>query len=479
MKENTKQIVIFIVLFVFLAGSFFAARLRLYPESLKLEEGIFAELIVHHSVGPKYCMIGRIDGEKIYVLSGHPAGLYELLRFGGKLVSDRFLKPVYQNDALITPRLRIFCSLYQLFFWVFLLIAVFRFKFVHRVGAIMLLFVAMLSPLAIKVSTDLQTDNTAGVVFCGAGALLFVLAVLGTRQKTIQTLLLLGGGILAGLGKQEWSFALLPAIFLTGLYLFIRKGKIGPVSPVPLYFITAGLLVGNLASYLLDPENYLEGIFFMLKLSNMTSLSQTSWSFSRWLDIMSFRLPFLPILLILILLIVCSILKEKSMPDPVLCVTALFGCFLFVGYILSEHSAKLRYFAPSLTVLTVAAIALLPAPMPGWYRRVFAGCLAVVLLTTAVFLYGCGPDRNESLEWIQSGQYQPQDSVVLHIDDAAVWNKPAFDYIIKNLNYENSKQILSARYGKTLVSREELAGIKSGDSPESSGLDFIPLELTQ
>jgi hypothetical protein len=455
MNTVKKNIVYSFLLSMFFVTSFFAARFPLLHEPLGFEDGIFAELIVNRPSGPYYSLLGRIEKEKIYGYISHPAALYELLRLGGWVGQKHLGSPIYLEDSLITPRLRVFCSAFQLIFWVQLLL----FLFINRTGRykwpILLLLTIMLSPLAIKASTHLQIDNTSGMLFCGTAALLFILSSKPDLKTGLRHLLLFSGGFVAGLGKHEWSIALAAALISTIILRKFLKNHISNEPLTNLCSIAAGLLLSNTASFLWDPVNYSRGFHFMLFFSKLAPSSAESWNFSHWLGLMKIRLPFLYVCLVLQVLIVYASVKNKKM-SIIAYAIVLYGFFLFLGYNLSDHNYQVRYFAPCLAVLTTAAITMLPASLTAWHRRILIFSVSSVWLTTIVFLFGYTPNRNVQLEQINSGTIRSLPGTVLYLDDGAGWNKPDIDYINNNADYEITKQNIAQKYNKKLIRPEEI-----------------------
>jgi hypothetical protein len=442
----------FVLLLIFVI-SFFAVRIPLLHEDLGSEEGIFAELLVNRPCGPYYNLFGRINGQKQYGYISHPAVPYELLRLGGYL-SQRFLTyDVYLDDARITPRVRAIISLYQFAFWVLLLVFITRFP--QRKWLFLIVFMAMLSPLAVETSTFLQIDNSSGLLLCGTAALLFSLPdTLAPGAMSI--LFVFCGGFLAGLGKQEWSLPLLAALAGTlGLHFFrpFQNSNLKPLNIIS--YIAAGLLAGNLASCLYDPANYTRGFHYILSFSKLSDISPEKWSFSHWLGLTCLRLPFVSICLILALIIIWSVVSSKR-KTVLSCIIILYGFFLLTGYVLSDWRSDPRYFAPSLAVLVIAAITTLPNPPSLWNRRIIIVGLFSVLLTTIVFLIWRKPNRSFTLEQINAGRLKSSENTMLFIGSGAGWNKPHIDYQNNNIPYENAKQKYFRKFNKELVKPENV-----------------------
>lgn len=313
----------------------------------------------------------------------------------------------------------------------------------------------MLSPLAIKSSIHLQTDSTSGVIFCGLAALLFLLGVRWDLSAHSKGVLFFLGGVFAGAGKQEWSFALLLAMVLTAALRRAFKRKFSEEPVTAFYWIATGLLLSNLASYLFDPANYTLGLHYIKVFSKVTDVSKADWNLSHWLGLMQYRMPFLSVCVVFLAVSLYFLVAGRHL-SPANCLVTSFGFFLMAGYILSDHNAQLRYFAPSLVVLTVALVMVLPVQLTRWDRRILLGVIFSVGFSTLVFLVGCGPDRNLFLEKINSGEYTLSPDTVLFITDGAVWNKPDIDYIGTNMDFEKNREWIYRQYGKQLVYPESV-----------------------
>ncbi len=400
---------------------YWACRIPLIHEPLFFEEGTFAELIVHQPVGPYYNLGGRIDGQNVYGKMSHPAGPYEMLRLAGKLGHFMLYDPLYLDDEIITPRLRIlslfisWCAWMTIAFWVCLTAKNMRLYLIAAVAA--------MSPLAIKTSTVLQIDNTAGVLICGVAALLIYQASRCSTKHRLPFFLYAGAGCIGGLGKQEWSIALMAAI-AAGLLWVSRQHR-------KLYFrdelwfglsMAAGLLFGNLISFVYDPENYVSAFSVMKGLSRFSE--DATGTFYASLKI---RIPFLASFFLLAMLMLLFVLSSR--PKSFSARTVFFyGIFLCLPFLASQ-SYELRYFAPSLIVITVGCIGSIPAITSFGQRAAIQSVMALILMSSAVFLYCYTPDRNVQLEMIQDGTLKSEPGTILFLNSGAGWNKPDIDYV--------------------------------------------------
>ncbi|MCE5185849.1 MAG: hypothetical protein LLF76_06955 [Planctomycetaceae bacterium] len=454
MPNTVKKWCWFTYLFIAFTCLYFAVRLPILTEPLGAEDGLFAELVINRPAGPYYAMVGRIDGEKSYGYISHPAALYETLRFGGWLWQPYLSDSARTDDAVITPRLRVFFSSYLLVFgWILLGLSFLR-SDGKWLWPLVILCTVLLSPLAIKVSTRLQTDNSAGVVLCGMAALLFLTAGRSGLNRRLGPLLFLSGGFFAGLGKQEWSFALLAAVGTAALLCVIRQRDRQRETAAVLTWAAAGLAIGNLVSYLWDTANYMLGLRYMVTASNLSEHSPTHWNLVRWLAMFQNRLPLIVICMMLMALLVFYLWRHPSATAKWL--TVLYGGFLFAEYMISDYSSETRYFAPALAVLTAAALMIVPASLAGWPRMIVLFTAAITVGSTAVFLGWYQPDRNLALEQLKSGQLRPRRDQVLFVNDGAVWNKPELNYRTDRHDFEKTRKRIFEQYGKDLVYPEAI-----------------------
>jgi hypothetical protein len=450
MEKYNKNTVNGILLLLF-AISFFAARIPLLNEPLGFEEGIFAELIVNRPAGPHYALSGRIDGQKTYTYISHPATLYELLKLGGYISKEFLTYDIYLNDSLITPRLRLICSFYQFIFWAILLIFALISQSIHGKWPILIIFTAMLSPLALKTSTFLQIDNTSGMLLCGLAALLFSVANQKNMSPKKSTLFLFAGGFIVGLGKQEWSFALLAAMAVMFFLTIIAKRKSSDYNYIKIIScIATGILLGNIVSFLYDPVNYTRGLHYIAVFFKLQNSSPSHWDFTHWLMLTKKRLPFIYVCFILLLPTLYNLFFKRDR-QLLSYLTSLYGFFLLVGYIVADHNYHPRYFCPSLAVLTISAITLTPSVSPKWFNKTLTWALLSVFLSTAIFIICYAPDRNLELEKINSGLLKSPSGTVLYLNDGAGWNKPEIDYKNNNSAYKLARQRIAEKYNKDLI----------------------------
>jgi hypothetical protein len=445
MSSNHKRLWC-IILILFFAGLYFALRIPLTSESLYFEEGIFAELMVHRPCGPNYNLNARMDGVNIYGAISHPAFSYELIRLGGWMGRSFLADPVYLDDAVVTPRLRILSSAYQFFIWAVILFVLLFSRVLQNKWKYVILFMAAFSPLALKTSVLLQIDNTAGAVLCGTAAILIFLAAALDCSNGWRLGYLFVSGCFAGLGKQEWAMALLPALLILFFVQWVKKSN---TEMLYIGVIFAGLVSGTGISYLYDPINFMAAFRYMALFSGLSKSSTEPWQLERWWKLIQFEAPVIYVCFVLQAIFILSVIvnRKQSLLKYVL---FLYGTVLFFSYLMINWNYEFRYYVPSLVVLTLACIAVLPSSPPGWYNRSVALLAATVILSTIPFLLFYKLDKNTELERIQSGVLKSTENTILFINSGAGWNKTHIDYI-NNTNDYKSAQKFAEKNGKILL----------------------------
>ncbi len=349
------------LLWVLLLVVFSASRWPLLHDPLVYEEGVFADLILHQPPGPDYLLYARFADTPLRGSAEHPALLYESLRLLGALAAS-WLATL--PDAALNPSLRALFALCSLPIWLGLGWLAWQHRSWPGLG---LVLAGMLTPLTLLSSTQLQLDGSLGVFLTGPTALLLLTAAWG---QPVPPLLLAGAALLLGLGKQEWSLALLGALTLA---LFWTKFQ--PMRPWRngILALLLGLLAGNTLSFAFDPHNYLGGFRMMLRVGQ-TGMAVTGPGLGHWLGVLQERLP---LLLSLLLIAGLGLLKPQTPAQPLPArLLTLFGLLLFLGFFASSWGADGRYFAPALVVAVTAALAWMPRAPTTWA----AGLLILALL---------------------------------------------------------------------------------------------------
>nr|ABH02991.1 SpaH [Spirochaeta aurantia] len=348
------------VLVVLFCVVFLVARIPFYAAPLRGEDGQFAVLFLDHPSGPNYGAIGRIDGREIFHPLGHPAPMYELVSWLGAVVQT--IVPMEALDEAQTE------FLIRLAFSLFSLAILVPFLFWARrvarggnevAGRLMTLvvFLVAVSPLATSASADLQVDGTSGFLAFGVVAHV-VLALSEQRTRVRAAALGFIAGSLVGLGKQEWSLALLMSgcVTLVGLWFLSRRKGAREMDRTWLVYgltSTVGCLVANAASYAFDPINYQQGLDILFRLSGGNTIANRG---ATWLPILAYRLPFTAPLLIAAGVLIVALLRRS--PMVTLAIQSFPGFYLatlsvalFVPYFFSSWGSTGRYFVPASVAL--------------------------------------------------------------------------------------------------------------------------------
>ncbi|MCZ6493160.1 MAG: hypothetical protein O6933_03685, partial [Planctomycetota bacterium] len=429
---------------------YFLARLPFLSDPLYCEEGIFAAIVVNQPPNPDYLLVARIDGQEHYQRSAHPAPLYETMKLAAKLWPPVGPQSVH-DDTLATPRLRFFFCLFQLVAWLgvgLLALLVTRASgVVVQIATIVIVAAAAASPIAVVTSTELQVDGSVGALMVGVMAAATCLAARGVLPVSVTYATLFIAAAVLGLGKQEWSLALVAALGLWFPALFaLRKwtGRTIRLHVVAAAVILVGLLLGNLLSYLYDPENWLGGIGVMRRIAGRATIA-TGAGTSHWLEVTAERLNDLATIFALGVCLLILLARHIKTVEPY----ALLGLFLagglFGGYFISSWASYPRYFAPSLLAMAFTLLAVLPANPDRVAQRVLLATAMVLVLHSAVFIAGRIGSTPRQVHLPESVSRE----CVSLLQAGDVWNKPDIDFVARSLGPEGAKAHL-ARYGKTL-----------------------------
>lgn len=340
---NNKYLFLVLLMLVY-----FLVRIPYYGIPPFYEEGCFTDLFFsNHIANPNYVLIGKIDGVKIYAPPQHPALIYETLSSYGKLW-QKLLPLDSWNTIALGVFARFAFSLFQASI-VFALIFMRLKKNEAKTPLPLITFIVglCLLPPVIWYSTSLQVDGSVGSLMTG----LLALSLLTYRYKLFETrnsfLLVFACALFYGFGKNEWSLAFLAALIASFIFVFIRKSVFTENfrSVISLLSIAlAGLLVGNLISYLFDPLNYLGGFGVISELGkpSLNIVETMEWG-HRW-KIVSLNL-------ILLVAALAGLFRALKKHDFVYLLFLVWGSALLAGFFMSAHALDNRYYAPSFLVL--------------------------------------------------------------------------------------------------------------------------------
>jgi hypothetical protein len=352
-----------ILYILFFSLIFFAVRAPEYDIPLSGEDGIFADIFVNSPERPNYGQNARIHGKTIYASLGHPAPLYEFLAYSGK-VFNYFLplkKSLKDTPSVIATYLRFSFSSFQFISWLFLMYYLFTSSNKKtRWMDLSLLLLFAISPPAVIYSLWIQIDNANGSIIT---AILMASILLWDRYNTTSLkkrfALMFFAGFISALGKNEWSILFFLSIMATLIFLIYRKKKekenekeISSKDDVSiLTSMLTGLIVGNIFSYLINPDTYLGGFELMTSMSQKSSLMNTS-QLSKWWTLTMIRMPILYLAMAL-WLYVSSVFIRKSywkISTPIVLSFFISSALLWSFFITSWDPTE-RYFIPAFIAL--------------------------------------------------------------------------------------------------------------------------------
>lgn len=435
---------------VALVALYLLARLPFLAAPLTGEEGIMAAIVVNQPAGPNYTLIARIDGQDDYRVVSHPAPLYESMKLPAKLWPA--LSPeIAADDARVTPRLRLFFSLFQLLSWLAVgLMAVLATRSSGAVARNTLLVViaaTTVSPIALVTSTQLQVDGSVGAVMVSVMAGAVCLAALHAVGAGASYAVLAVAATTLGLGKQEWSLALLGALVLwVGALLAVRRRTRravgGPL--IAAAVILGGLLLGNLLSYMYNPDAWLGGVSVMRRVAGHATVA-TGTGPSQWLAVTGARLGMLVTCATLGVTLMILFTRHRRSIDPYAWLGLLLAGGLFGGYFISSWASDPRYFVPSVLAMAFALVAALPRILDRTDRIVVLAAAIVLVVDAGV----CIVDRIDSPPGPLPVHERDDRGCVPMLPVGEAWNKPDIDFVARSLGPEGATAHLAA-YGKTL-----------------------------
>jgi NADH:ubiquinone oxidoreductase subunit 6 (subunit J) len=439
-----------------LVAIFFGARLVQYRAQLQGEEGIIADVFVHRPHSPNYLLLARINGRNIYIGPEHPAGIYETIEAAGRLAE--LLRPASSfQDVSGAFWLRLAFSSFFLLTWG---AAAAAFVVPGRPWPskllVWLLAAVAASPIAVRTSTQLQTDGSVGVLMCGSVAL-GIVWVTRRRDQKLPFIYLFLTAVFLGTGKQEWTMVLALAIvgwlgYLTLQKVRDRKRELRPYAWIAAV-IVAGLTAGSLTAWAYDSVNYWGGFNVLQRTSAVATIVTGENATQQWFDGTVARLPDLFTVFALMAIIATITIARRRFYDPQEALLLLFGCALFAGYFFSYWNFDdPRYFAPCLIVLMTLAVSMLEGlgrgeQRQGWRihlpKAVISMFLVAMTLQSSLFLAKQNPNRPPS-----AGPPEYLDCIPL-LPSAFAWNRPALDFVGSGLDRSGASGFLK-QHGATL-----------------------------
>ncbi|MFC1709269.1 hypothetical protein ACFL2J_04340 [Candidatus Omnitrophota bacterium] len=338
-------------------------------------------MIAYHSWKVPYIgIIGREDMQIKYRLFGHPLFPYFILRSVGsaiqKLVSVLGIEvgPIQYVFFLRAALAILNISLIMFLAWAC------SYKIVHERNKFLFnwFYLALFSSVFFCLVISHMQYEAAGFLLVVTSLLFVISALYYTQSKTSQILRIVMGGLIFGLGKNEWSIVALLAIFLT---LLLCRARFARVKCLQFLF---GLVIGNCFSWLCGPANYLGGF----DLINHFTFAQKSFYdlSSRVAYLRHFRLWFwkeIMLFIVSIFLVVIKIRKNnKSINEWFFWFSLLFTILLAAAILVAswKGDAFPRYFVICMPSFLIFFALCLKEEVPFALRR------KLTLLCFCVFL---------------------------------------------------------------------------------------------
>lgn len=406
LQSKLFRITVFLLLFIVV---FFSARIPYYVTPLRGEDGIFAKLVLSHVPGPDYLLLGRVNGIDIFCAPEHPAFMYGIIGGMGTIFRTVCSNWTDFSDVTLITLLRFSFSLFQLALFIALIwIAMVRhdWKFsIESIGNWVLITVASMTPLAIGPSIALQVDGSSGILMTGFISLVVMREYQSSMSRKMFLPLLGAASFFIGLGKNEWSIIFLAAVLVCFGYCLVRRFTGGGLSlkqhGSDLLTLFFGNLFGNLASYLFDPINYRGGFNVISRIMASSGYAHTI-GLKRHLDLLNQRWPFLFVVFLLILLILCNVSSRNREKEFWVVFVVALGCGVAASFSLSSWAVDVRYFAPALVPLLAASIMLRPFAGRMWQIVAVVVVIGGLGIPSATMIKKQFSDYDKAIEYIEA-----------------------------------------------------------------------------
>lgn len=449
MNQNLKK-ALFVILFIIL---YFATRACFYKTPIQGEGGIFAELIVNRPDNPNTSLNGRVDGKNRYNWPAHPLGIYSIIKASG-VIAQPYLKAVdWQDDRQITPRVRFIFSLFQFLILLLLLlyVAFFHDWPVHWL-VVVIMAAVIVSPVAISTSWDPQVDGSVGVLMHGLLGLTLLIA-LDKPLNVLKGAILFAAACFLGFGKQEWSIVLLVALVIFAIYVWIRKLKTSDdlkKNMTVLLVVVAGVVLGNIMSYLFEPQSYMGGFRVMWSFSHAEKVlgGEAGFVFDKWLYMTKHRLPWTCTGIALIGIYVLLLFSKRRWPKPIELLLFIFGLGMFGAYFLVSHDAQARYFAPSIILFTMSIVAIFPKNIDTRTSVLISTLTLMMFASSGIYLYN-NLIKKPMKPYFNADEIKLKPGQIAILSTGQGWNKLDIDFV----NRDAGQQIVenyAKRFNKTL-----------------------------
>ncbi len=438
---------------------FFAARFLFYTHPVIGEEGLFANLFYARPAAPNFLLLARVDGREYREPVQHPAAPYLAQEALGRIVGS-WVRPESTPAALLIVVARWAFSLFQFAVALSLLCLLLRDPLRASWPSIALCFAAFVFPLAVFSSVLLHMANSAGAFMTALPAL----AVLARQRRLwprADGLMFFLASVAVGLTRLDWDAAFVAASCAAIVYAWLQRPR--DAAAVKYFALgLAGCLAGNVASYLVDPANYLAHVNLFLALGAGPRFPALDATGGSVLAAIAFRLWLTAPLIIFLLFAVVLFWKQRG---PQALWLLVFPLLLALGYVSLYWSRgfEYRFFIPAYLAAAVGVFGLAPA-IPS--RRWKLACVLIALfaaLQFAAFTHHA-LSRRTSITFgfgLPVAAYFPdtpatiarakQDHCVPILPAWVKYEHPASntDFIIPSVGMENAKRI-AEKLGKPL-----------------------------
>jgi hypothetical protein len=486
MSNSSKFLRIAICLLFFI--TIITMRIPFLSKVLSGEEGSHAALIVKKidgteiilgTPGPEHTnsclpLVGHIDGKYILANPSRNIMPYCILN----KVIQPVAEPIWEKldnfrDKTIFAR-SIFLGIASIGFISCLalcLLVSFKLNGIAILIPYLLLLYASSTPFLVGASIQPQLDGTIGLALLCTSFLLIYITSQGYIKGNHRFILLLLGGILLSLCKNEWPLAFIVSIFglLVLNYLLRMIGKSYPrlsflsfsfdkVKIVEIVFLCIGMAIGISASIALSSSDYFSG--FQL----MNSVEKRNYSSLALLkNYQEILLPLGYLTMTGIFFTIVSLYHNTSAKFFLPLVYFVFAINIALGFIWSGWLGDgfPRYYAPPTLLITLYLIALLPLVanrIRHYFFIVFILFLAFLIFqnTKALVIYyknSISITVPGDTNWIQSDiqrayKISNEDpNAILMTHSSVYFYFPTTNFISRDLGDENNAKTLIGKYG--------------------------------
>ena len=315
----------------------------------------------------------------------------------------------------------------------------------------MIFMAVSISPIAIHTSTNLQVDGSIGVLMNGLFAIVILLVLSSAARNAFNYIILFFATFFLATGKQEWSFVLVIALFMTILYTcYIRKKdqSVPKLDPSIAIAIISGLLAGHITSYLIGPQSYMDAFDVLWQFSRAEYLLSGQIEPERWITITSSRMQWICTVAALAAISSILVFGRLKKLKPLELLIWLYGLGLFGAFFMSSNSPSPRYFAPSLVTLTIAIVAISPTNLS---KCVFVAITTLIILmfaTSGIYLYNNIVKKTQK-PYFDASEIALKPGQIAILSTAQAWNKPDIDFVNYNAGKKAAERY-AAKYNKTL-----------------------------